>query len=1074
MRNLNKKALFIVITEVLWNFAKALNLTTNTYCGTAENIFVSNDSDNWWQVHTQPDQSIFVRSVDLDEGHIHSCYEYKAINSLGRIISFDTFCYPSVIVTGVRKCSTSALFSLFALHPKAKRSVQKENCAFIGDRSLLQYFDSLPRNVELDEMIIDGCVDLQGNMKIRKMLRYPKTFFVILVRDFTDWLWSAYNYWCDPGIDKYQCSPENKWVNVEFHFRSVNGFHDIVQGSINGTAIASPLQMKEPCKSAMNFYFNYFVRLFAEVPANQAIILASEDLEKRPSEVWHRLALAIGLDPIHPRMKEFESVRYNTQVSWGSKGENSKISKSAYKSGLYQVSKFQPVMESTRKLLDSCWQNDCLLVTLLTGYHYDACAEVYANITNLNGKDEKRVAQFIFRNRSANQYGATGNISASLMQYMNVTNQRLQGVDIPFFQRNIHRCLNMFSKRIETNLSFVTSPIYSMSSINGEDLKFVSVPNAVLILSLSDSDRNYMRNILRFGADFQVSLDVNDVNDEGRSINLRPDSCLGGNPILVSSSPSNIRRLQRNSSQLISSDNNAANYWRLLNSSLITCGGHHIAFSRILVLMKDTMGLVWSKYKKSLGYSIGIKDADFIFFNWTHWESTALSMLTELHSAVDSSNVSTSVAGQSRSDFWSAKENALFLESTFSTKIKVVIVEDIVFSPSKMKLAFDIIQFIVNSTIGDAVLHNSTVSLNSLSCAHVLATHFKNHSKSHGAVSKANIDLAYASESLICAVRDYYRESPLQLSTLSIPPQFASSTSCSARGSDRNSTKDDTYQERFSLKCKLRYSRKTFIQKVRFHPAVLLASPGLESVNIRLLVEHSTGIYSGAMETNSTLVDLLHGEGFCGQRLSIVQANPVDVTIKFSRTGHGVVSLTNTGKKKCMKGLIRGFADAVLLVRDPFMHVWSTFLNITSAQLPQHQQRNNTRNLLLQLAMNYSVQDLQVSHAYERLHTYFRFNEANVLIISYESLIDPIHQHRTTAFATLLRFLHFPSTFSERRACAHQFLESSQSVSEISKMHDFFLLEENRNTLCEMNQLFMNVLYAREFNFTRLYTTLQC
>ncbi len=45
----------------------------------------------------------------------------------------------------------------------------------------------------------------------------------------------------------------------------------------------------------------------------------------------------------------------------------------------------------------------------------------------------------------------------------------------------------------------------------------------------------------------------------------------------------------------------------------------------------------------------------------------------------------------------------------------------------------------------------------------------------------------------------------------------------------------------------------------------------IESVNVRLLIEHSTGIYSGSMETNATLTDMLHGEGYCGQRLSVVQ-----------------------------------------------------------------------------------------------------------------------------------------------------------------------------------------------------------
>ena len=68
------------------------------------------------------------------------------------------------------------------------------------------------------------------------------------------------------------------------------------------------------------------------------------------------------MDSTHPRLDEFESVRYNTQIRWGSKGEANKVSKADYKPGLYFVSKFQPILQSTRGILSSCWRSDCLLV----------------------------------------------------------------------------------------------------------------------------------------------------------------------------------------------------------------------------------------------------------------------------------------------------------------------------------------------------------------------------------------------------------------------------------------------------------------------------------------------------------------------------------------------------------------------------------------------------------------------------------------------------------------------------------------------------------------------------------------
>ncbi len=57
----------------------------------------------------------------------------------------------------------------------------KENCPFIGDRSLTQYFDSLPRTIEVGDLFFDGCVDLKGNLKMRKLLREPNVFYLVSV-----------------------------------------------------------------------------------------------------------------------------------------------------------------------------------------------------------------------------------------------------------------------------------------------------------------------------------------------------------------------------------------------------------------------------------------------------------------------------------------------------------------------------------------------------------------------------------------------------------------------------------------------------------------------------------------------------------------------------------------------------------------------------------------------------------------------------------------------------------------------------------------------------------------------------
>lgn len=141
---------------------------------------ITKDESSWWEIQKTSD-SLFdavrndylhVRKINLDDNAIHTCYEYehrklhRAKSSLVGVNRTRTFCYPAVVITGVRKCSTSAFYGLLGALPGSVKMVYKENCPYIGDRSIVEYFDSLPEFVSLGSLVIDGCVDLKGNMKV--------------------------------------------------------------------------------------------------------------------------------------------------------------------------------------------------------------------------------------------------------------------------------------------------------------------------------------------------------------------------------------------------------------------------------------------------------------------------------------------------------------------------------------------------------------------------------------------------------------------------------------------------------------------------------------------------------------------------------------------------------------------------------------------------------------------------------------------------------------------------------------------------------------------------------------------
>ena len=145
------------------------------------------------------------------------------------------------------------------------------------------------------------------------------------------------------------------------------------------------------------------------------------------------------MDSIQPRLDEFESVRYNTQIRWGSKGEANKVSKADYKPGLYFVSKFQPMLQSTRGILSSCWRSDCLLVHLLTGYWYSSCPSSKANLST--------IASAIISG-SLSHYLEEFNSTISTTLIMNASNHLTKYYRIA--QLRTENCIDHFSDRIES------------------------------------------------------------------------------------------------------------------------------------------------------------------------------------------------------------------------------------------------------------------------------------------------------------------------------------------------------------------------------------------------------------------------------------------------------------------------------------------------------------------------------------------------------------------------------------------------------------------------------------------------
>jgi hypothetical protein len=137
-------------------------------------------ADHCWDVNTQKGvirgQSLRVTRIQHPNNTLHSCFSIKCssrhcppdapckgnINQCGRgSSSFIEVCYPAVVVIGLPKCGTSAIYDLMAKAFNGVVMAQKENCPSTRRRPHWEYFNSLPRMESLveDSVVIDGCND---------------------------------------------------------------------------------------------------------------------------------------------------------------------------------------------------------------------------------------------------------------------------------------------------------------------------------------------------------------------------------------------------------------------------------------------------------------------------------------------------------------------------------------------------------------------------------------------------------------------------------------------------------------------------------------------------------------------------------------------------------------------------------------------------------------------------------------------------------------------------------------------------------------------------------------------------
>jgi len=251
---------------------------------------------------------------------------------------------------------------------------------------------------------------------------------------------------------------------------------------------------------------------------------------------------------------------------------------------------------------------------------------------------------------------------------------------------------------------------------------------------------------------------------------------------------------------------------------------------------------------------------------------------------------------------------------------------------------------------------------------------------------------------------------PIILSSSSHSPTTTTSSSSSSSSS---STPPLSREE-----CSLRYGARRFLDpNPNFTPAVLYSYPGSGNTFTRLLIDHATGVYTGAIlgVNDPRLAEALPGQSHCDSSVIAIKAHPKQFRPLKLLAGQLPDNCQAEG------GLRQGFERFILLSRDPYAAIWSEYqrrLNNGShhqaadpaAFDPEHFGR---------VAMVFAQEYVTTLENFEFLKT--KLPRHDILSVKYEDLTTTDVLTREAVLHDIVTFLGATKEAKDSRRCSCAF-----------------------------------------------------
>jgi len=264
-------------------------------------------------------------------------------------------------------------------------------------------------------------------------------------------------------------------------------------------------------------------------------------------------------------------------------------------------------------------------------------------------------------------------------------------------------------------------------------------------------------------------------------------------------------------------------------------------------------------------------------------------------------------------------------------------------------------------------------------------------------------------------------------------------------------------------------------QRARYLPPLLWTFPGAGNTWLRMLLDFSTGVYTGSIYGDMSLLPLLPGEGRCDRSVVALKAHPMHIDSNdFVEMPDGLLGLNVTRKLQYLKCSSFRFDSAVAVVRDPYAAIFAEYKRYTNwrevvgnrhsdsaeCQAALRKQSIHSGAMLRACFNSQHFYSKARSLARSWKHMWFHYGRfekisgTRMLHINYESLLD-----EETRLATLRRIVDFlrlyPNPTDEALRCAVRLADNPHIHRNHSKeQNDLFVSSkhayDNRTFVCEL------------------------